>query len=204
MSWGGRNRERIGNISISISTLHAEADEMQLKARCKHTFWWRRLHEYFMSHSRRWRRSRTQSRSQWVPAWCMCAWASVRACGWSMEIRNAAHGAQFHSNASDNCHEFSMLHRVCWMRQHGSVAGEGGGAWVIGDGGRFCVWGTSDKMSGHYAWVSIEQGTLSNASSGTLSPRREEALPSSLPFFPPPLFTLFSANVDVKCEVSLC
>lgn len=81
----------------------------------------------------------------------MCAWASVRACGWSMEIRNAAWGAVPFECQRQLPRILDASSSVLNVPGYGSVAGERGGAWVIGDGGRFCVWGTSDRMSGHYA-----------------------------------------------------
>lgn len=110
---------------------------MQLKARCKHTFWWRRLHEYFMSQIRRQSRRGTHCMMHVYVGVIACLYLSLFpsptlplcVCALrSMEIRNAgrlmvAHGARFHSNASDNCHEFSMPHRVCWMGQLGARHG---------------------------------------------------------------------------------
>lgn len=53
---------------------------MQLKARCKHTFWWRRLHEYFMSQIRRQSRRGTHCMMHVYVGVTACLYLSLSLC----------------------------------------------------------------------------------------------------------------------------
>lgn len=160
------NRKRFESPSRSC-----RADKMQLKARCKHTYWWQRLHKYFMlpevERVRTW--YMPQQQQPWV---CGCVHIIVteHANQKCSVVHSFAWSAAIFSNASNNCYEFSMHHRVYRMKQLGWMNGSVWWLWRRMRRRSIC-W--KDKASEgarertktaktwalrirHYAWLSIE------------------------------------------------